>query len=144
MARNAVQLQKGLSEAEFDRLYGTEEQCQAAMIASGYTYLSWRAPHDTIYIKIGKFGIDENFDQNPAAAVLVNSNFTYRNIMANNLPGGGPAYSYEGPGMMAAVQATRRLRLRGGLFSGDPLGQPLEGPTPPPPPPPPRRAIPTG
>jgi hypothetical protein len=25
MARNAVQFQKGLSEPEFDRLYGTEE-----------------------------------------------------------------------------------------------------------------------
>ena len=32
MARNAVQLQKGLSEAEFDRLYGTEEQCRAVVI----------------------------------------------------------------------------------------------------------------
>ena len=32
MARNAVQLQKGLSDAEFDRLYGTEEQCQAVAI----------------------------------------------------------------------------------------------------------------
>lgn len=97
----------------------------------GDAYLSWRAPHDVIHIKIGKFGIDENFDQNLAASVLVNSNFTYRNIMANNLPGGGPAYSYEGPGMMIAFQATRQLRLRGGLFSGDPLGQPLEGPAPP-------------
>jgi ribosomal protein L37AE/L43A len=34
MARNKVQFQKGLSEAEFDRLHGTEEQCRAAVIAS--------------------------------------------------------------------------------------------------------------
>jgi hypothetical protein len=33
MARNAVQFQKGLSEAEFDRLYGTDEQCRAVVIA---------------------------------------------------------------------------------------------------------------
>ncbi len=32
MARNAVQFQKGLSEAEFDGLYGTEEQCRAVVI----------------------------------------------------------------------------------------------------------------
>lgn len=106
-----------------------EEAPDGARLADAY--LSWRAPHDAIHIKIGKFGIDENFDQNPAALTLVNSNFTYRNIMANNLPGGGPAYSYEGPGVMVAAQATRQLRLRGGLFSGDPLGQPLEGPAPP-------------
>jgi ribosomal protein L37AE/L43A len=34
MARNKVQFQKGLSEAEFDRLYGTEEQCRAVVIAA--------------------------------------------------------------------------------------------------------------
>ena len=34
MARNKVQFQKGLSEAGFDLLYGTEEKCRAAVIAS--------------------------------------------------------------------------------------------------------------
>ncbi len=34
MARNKVQFQKGLSEFEFERLYGTEEQCRAAVVAS--------------------------------------------------------------------------------------------------------------
>jgi len=34
MARNAVQFQKGLSEAEFMRLYGTEQQCRAIVIAA--------------------------------------------------------------------------------------------------------------
>ena len=34
MARNGVQLQKGLSEAEFDRLSGTDEQCRAVVIAA--------------------------------------------------------------------------------------------------------------
>ena len=97
----------------------------------GDAYLSWRAPGDRVHLKLGKFGIDENFDQNPAAATLLDSNFTYRDIMANNLPGGGPAYSYSGPGAMAAIGVTPWLRLRGGVFSGDPLGQPLLGPPPP-------------
>ncbi len=34
MARNMVQFQKGLSEPGFERLYGTEEQCRAAVVAS--------------------------------------------------------------------------------------------------------------
>ena len=34
MARNKVQFQKGLSEAGFEALYGTEEQCRAVVIAS--------------------------------------------------------------------------------------------------------------
>ena len=32
MARNTVQFQKGLGMAEFQRLYGTEEQCHAALV----------------------------------------------------------------------------------------------------------------
>ncbi len=34
MARNKVQFQKGLSEPEFERRYGREEQCRAVVIAS--------------------------------------------------------------------------------------------------------------
>ena len=37
MARNPVQFQKGMSDADFDRLYGTEAQCRQALIA-------WRWP----------------------------------------------------------------------------------------------------
>lgn len=34
MARNTVQFQKGLSEPEFERQYGTEEECRAVIVAS--------------------------------------------------------------------------------------------------------------
>jgi hypothetical protein len=34
MARNSVQFQNGLSEPEFERRYGTEQQCRAIVIAS--------------------------------------------------------------------------------------------------------------
>ena len=37
MARNSVQFQKGLSEAGFEELYGTEAKCRAALFA-------WRWP----------------------------------------------------------------------------------------------------
>ena len=38
MARNKVQFQKGLSEAGFDALYGTEEKCRAVVIASRWPH----------------------------------------------------------------------------------------------------------
>jgi len=34
MARNVVQFQEGLSEAGFEQQYGTEEQCQAFVVAA--------------------------------------------------------------------------------------------------------------
>lgn len=37
MARNQVQFQKGMSEGEFDRLYGSEERCWSSLVA-------WRWP----------------------------------------------------------------------------------------------------
>ena len=33
VARNKVQFQKGLSEAQFEQLYGTEDKCRAVVIA---------------------------------------------------------------------------------------------------------------
>ena len=38
MARNAVQFQKGLSEPEFERQYGGEEQCRDAIVASRWPH----------------------------------------------------------------------------------------------------------
>jgi transposase-like protein len=38
MARNKVQFQKGLSESEFNKAYGSEEQCHAALV-------KWRWPN---------------------------------------------------------------------------------------------------
>ena len=38
MARNKVQFQKGLSEAEFDQLYGTEERCHAELARLRWPY----------------------------------------------------------------------------------------------------------
>ena len=32
MSRNMVQFQKGLSDARFDEMYGSEEQCHAALV----------------------------------------------------------------------------------------------------------------
>jgi len=39
MARNQVQFQKGLSEAGFAEIYGTEEQCHAAL--AEWVRMSW-------------------------------------------------------------------------------------------------------
>ena len=47
MARNRVQFQKGLSEAEFETRYGSEEKCRAAIIA-------WRWPEGFVCPHCGK------------------------------------------------------------------------------------------
>jgi ISXO2-like transposase domain/Transposase zinc-ribbon domain len=46
MARNSVQFQKGLSEAGFEELYGTEAKCRAALIA-------WRWPEGFVCPECG-------------------------------------------------------------------------------------------
>lgn len=46
MARNRIQFQKGLSEARFAALYGTEELCRAAVAR-------WRWPDGFVCPKCG-------------------------------------------------------------------------------------------
>jgi len=46
MARNKVQYQKGLSEAEFDHQYGSEKQCRAAVA-------KWRWPDGFVCPRCG-------------------------------------------------------------------------------------------
>jgi hypothetical protein len=43
MARNPVQFQKGLSLIEFNRRYGTDEQCHAALIKKRWPTLNPRS-----------------------------------------------------------------------------------------------------
>src|SRR5260370_42139650 len=49
MARNTVQFQKGLSEAQFAVLYGTEDQCREAVMRwrwpSGFVCPVWAGKH---------------------------------------------------------------------------------------------------
>jgi len=49
MARNKVQFQRGLSDVEFDRLYGTEEKCREALF-------SWRWPDGFVCPACGNTG----------------------------------------------------------------------------------------
>lgn len=48
MARNKVQFQRGLSDVEFDRLYGTEQKCREALF-------SWRWPEGFVCPACGGF-----------------------------------------------------------------------------------------
>jgi hypothetical protein len=53
MARNKVQFQKGLSEAGFDALYGTEAKCRAVVIASRWPKgFECPASHEGILVKL--------------------------------------------------------------------------------------------
>ena len=49
MARNRIQFQKGLSEARFAALYGSEERCREALV-------SWRWRDGFICPKCGESG----------------------------------------------------------------------------------------
>jgi len=53
MARNAVQFQKGLSEPEFDRHYGAEEQCRAVVISARWPDGFW-CPACTLNSRYGR------------------------------------------------------------------------------------------
>lgn len=79
-------------------------------------------------IRFGQLPADSEFTGAEAAGMLISTAFGWPAMLANALPGGGPAYPLAVPGLRLALgdpEAGSGLRL--GLFAGDPAGRPGEG-----------------
>src|SRR5512144_2421779 len=70
MARNKVQYQKELSEAEFERRYGSEEQCSA-------TVAKWRWPDGFVCPHCGGAG-DQVVEQRPPGGLALAAHVAHR------------------------------------------------------------------
>jgi len=73
MARNKVQYQKGLSEDEFERQYGSEEQCRAAVV-------KWRWPDGFVCPECGHEWSPAGEEEAEQARVVHDTN---GNVLAN-------------------------------------------------------------
>ena len=94
MARNKVQFQKGLSEAQFDELYGTEERCHAELCprsASTRSHITMRQHVIAELLRVLKPGAmakhqpGMGFSSNPLSPVT--SPTPWRALRVMTLPG---------------------------------------------------------
>ena len=72
--------------------------------------------------RIGQLAADDEFMISSTASQLINDTFAWANIVALNLPGGGPAYPLAGPGARLKLEPTEDTTLLTAVFSGDPAG----------------------
>jgi porin len=79
-------------------------------------------------IRFGQLAADSEFTGAEAAGKLISTAFGWPTMLANALPGGGPAYPLAVPGLRLALgDPEAGSGLRFGLFAGDPAGRPGEG-----------------
>ncbi len=82
---------------------------------------------DELSIRVGQLAADDEFMISPTAANLLNSTFGFADILALNLPSGGPEYPLATPGLRIQVNPTPEISLLAAVFSGDPAGDTCSG-----------------
>lgn len=77
---------------------------------------------DQLGIRIGQLAADTEFSVSQTGALFVNSTFGWPNVMASNLPSGGPIYPLAVPAVRAKYVPNKNYSLQVGVFNGDPAG----------------------
>jgi porin len=71
-------------------------------------------------LRIGQIGFDDEFYISQYSAVFINSTFGCPDILAEDLPSGGPCYPFAAPGARLRVAPTTALTLSTAVFNGNP------------------------
>ncbi|EME71247.1 carbohydrate-selective porin [Paramagnetospirillum caucaseum] len=74
---------------------------------------------DKVSLRFGQLPMQEEFFNSAVAANLINSAFGWPPSFAANLPSGGGGYPLSNLGARLKVQATDRLAVQAGLFTGN-------------------------
>jgi porin len=69
---------------------------------------------DTGSLRVGQLAADDEFLISDTAAALINGTFGWANIVAANLPGGGPGYPLATPGDPPRARSLRRGQVADG------------------------------
>jgi porin len=75
-------------------------------------------------IRVGQLATDTEFAVSQTGTLFLNSTFGWPNIMASNVPSGGPIYPLAVPAVRAKYVPNRSFSLQAGIYNGDPAGPP--------------------
>lgn len=85
------------------------------------------SPDGKISVRIGQLAADDEFAISKTAGGLIDGTFGWPDLMAANLPSGGPAYPLATPGIRVAVKPSSDFTIRAAAFSGNPAGSNCTG-----------------
>jgi len=78
-------------------------------------------------VKVGQQSLDQEFMTSQGAGNFMNLTFGWPVLPSIDLPSGGPAYPLSSLGVRARVRASDSVTWLGGVFDGNPAGQPWGG-----------------
>jgi porin len=81
---------------------------------------------DKMSIRLGQLAADSEFFISDIGQPL-NSTWGWPNILADDLPSGGPAYPFATPAVRLKISASDQLSLSAAIFNGDPTGAGFTG-----------------
>lgn len=73
-------------------------------------------------IRAGQLAADTEFAVSQTGTLFINSTFGWPNIMASDIPSGGPIYPLAVPAVRAKFVPNRNFSLQVGVYDGDPTG----------------------
>jgi porin len=85
-----------------------------------HLYLEQSAFNDSLNVRIGQEGANDEMMYITSSTLFLNSSFGYPDPLVQNLPGGGPNYPVATPMVRAKLVADPTLTLVGAIFNGDP------------------------
>jgi porin len=87
----------------------------------------YKFPGDKLSIRVGQLAADSDFFISEFSQLSLNSTYGWPNILAEDLPSGGPAYPFATPGVRVKVYATDQLNFIAAIYNGDPTGAGFTG-----------------
>ncbi len=76
---------------------------------------------DRVTVRAGQAGAEE-FAASQAAQLFINASFGFPDVLAQDLPSGGPTYPLATPMVRATIKVTDGITYMGAIFNGDPAG----------------------
>lgn len=71
-------------------------------------------------LRIGQIAFDDEFYISQYAAIFINSTFGFPDMLASDLPSGGPGYPFAVPGARLRFAPTTALTFAAAVFNGNP------------------------
>jgi len=85
-------------------------------------YFDQKLFNDKVSIRFGQLAVDAEFMLSEGGSAFLNASWGWPSITALDMPNGGPAYPFAVPAVRLAFDPNDQLKLRVGLFNGDPAG----------------------
>jgi porin len=78
--------------------------------------------NDHLTVRVGQLTADTEFLLSSGASNFLDSTWGWATLPTFDLPGGGPSYPLATPGVRVALKPNDKLRVKLGVYNGDPAG----------------------